>query len=154
MRAQINEESIITANAQFWDQMLNMHLHPVPLTEDFCVGAGHLLASVEFSGTWKGRIEVRLAPGLANAATAAMMMQSVDAVTEADTLDAAREIANMIAGVIKSSLPRHSVMALPESVVASEQLCIRPCPEDTLVVAFRHDSGGLLVLVFEEECGQ
>jgi len=128
-----------------------MHLSPVPLSEDFCVAAGHLLGCVSLSGTWKGHIEVRLAQGLAYAATAAMTMQPIDAVSEADALDATREIANMIAGVIKSSLPRPSIMALPESAIAAAGLCTKPSSEDTLTVAFRHDSGGLLVCVFEED---
>ena len=59
MRAQINEDAIMTANAQFWEQMLNMHLNPVPLSEDFCVAAGHLLGSVSLSGAWKnGALDV------------------------------------------------------------------------------------------------
>jgi len=150
VRAQINEESLIKANAQFWDQMLNMQLDPIPPTECFCVGTGHLLASVDLSGAWKGRVEVRLAEGLAVAATAAMMMQPTDAVTEADVLDAIREIANIVGGVIKSSLPRPCVMALPESGVAAERLCMGQGSGDSLAVAFRHASGGVMVRVWEE----
>ena len=55
--------------------------------------------------------------GLAYQATAAMMMQPLETVAEADALDATKEIANMIAGVIKSSLPRPCTMAVPESTV-------------------------------------
>jgi hypothetical protein len=83
-----------------------------------------------------------------------MLMQSPDVVSESDTLDAIREIANMIGGVIKSSLPRPCAMALPESGVAEEGLCNEPHTEATLTVAFRHATGGLLVKVREEACGQ
>lgn len=154
MRAQLNEESLVKANAQFWEQMLSMQLDRVPCAENFCVGSGHLLASVALSGAWKGRIEVRLAQELALAATAAMMMQPSDAVTEADVLDAIREIANMIGGVIKSSLPRPCAMALPESGVAAETHCVLPGSGDSLAVAFRHAAGGLMVRVWEEECAE
>jgi hypothetical protein len=61
------------------------------------VDIGHILVSVDILGTWNGRIEVRIARNLADMATAAMLMQPVEAVVEADTLDATREIVNMIA---------------------------------------------------------
>jgi chemotaxis protein CheX len=151
--AQLSEESLVKANAQFWEQMLNMSLDRIPSNENFCVGKGHLRASVSLSGMWKGRIEVRFARGLAAAATAAMTMQPADAVSEADMLDAIREIANMIGGVLKSSLPRPCMMALPESGVAEEGLCVHPESGDALAVAFRHEAGGLMVRVWEDACG-
>jgi hypothetical protein len=154
MQAQLDEASLVKANAQFWEQMLDMRLEPVPDSEVFCVGPGHLMGSVSLSGMWKGHIEVRLAGGLAQAATAAMLMQPVDTVTEADALDAIREIANIIGGVIKSSLPRPCAMALPESSVATDGLCTRPCAENALAVALRHAAGVLLLRVWEEECGK
>jgi CheY-specific phosphatase CheX len=152
MRARLNEECVVKANSQFWQQMLAMTMDTLPVTEEFCVGAGHMLASVDLSGQWKGRIEVRMAGGLAYEATAAMMMQPVETVGEADALDATKEIANMIAGVIKSSLPRPCAMTVPASAVEAEGFCGQPRTEDTLVVAFRHVTGDLVVRVWEQEC--
>jgi chemotaxis protein CheX len=151
MQAHLDEESLVRANAQFWKQMLGMQMEAVPFAEGFCVGAGHVLVSVDLSGMWNGRIEVRMAKDLANAATAAMLMQPVDAVGEADTLDATREIVNMIAGLLKSSLPQPCSMTVPESAIATEMLCSRLHADHTLTVAFRHAIGGLLVRVREEE---
>ena len=129
-----------------------MHLEPLPESEVFCVDVGHLKGYVDLSGKWKGRIEVRLAKSLAYAATAAMMMQPIEEVSEADMLDAIREIANMIAGGIKSSLPRPCAMTVPESEVANEGICTCPGAEATLSIAFQHESGSLMVRVLEEEC--
>ncbi len=98
----------------------------LPATGEFCVGAGHVLGSVNLGGVWKGRIEVRMAEGLAYQATAAMMMQPLETVAEADALDATKEIANMIAGTIKSSLPRPCTMTVPESAVEAEGFCGPP----------------------------
>jgi CheY-specific phosphatase CheX len=154
MRARLDKECVIKANSQFWEQMLAMTLSQTLIPEDFCVGAGHILGSVRLSGEWKGSIEVRLASGLAYEATAAMMMQPVDTVAEADALDAAKEIANMIAGTIKSSLPRPCAMTVPESVIESEGFCGKPQTEDSLVVTFRHAAGDLMVRVWEQECRQ
>jgi CheY-specific phosphatase CheX len=153
MRARLDEQCVIEANSQFWEQMLVMTLDSMLIAEQFCVGAGHILGSVNLSGAWKGRIEVRMARGLAFEATAAMMMQPIDTVVEADALDAVKEIANMIAGAIKSSLPRPCSMAVPESVVETERFCSQPRTEDSLSVAFRHAAGDLMVHIWEQECG-
>jgi CheY-specific phosphatase CheX len=153
MRAQVDEQCVIKANSQFWEQMLAMTLAPLSVPEEFCVGAGHMLGSVNLGGVWKGRIEVRMAEGLAYQATATMMMQPLETVGEADALDATKEIANMIAGTIKSSLPRPCTMTVPESVVEAEGFCGPATTENSLVVAFRHSSGDLMVRIWEEECG-
>jgi CheY-specific phosphatase CheX len=150
--AQLDQDCVINANSQFWEQMLAMDLDVLPVGAEFCVGAPHMLGSVTLSGVWRGRIEVRVAEGLAYEATAAMLMQPVDTVGEADTLDAIKEIANMIAGVIKSSLPRPCAMAVPESAVEAGHFRRPPRTEDALMVAFRHAAGDLMVRVWEEEC--
>ena len=150
MQAQLDEASVIKANAQFWEQMLAMSLTPVEAPGQFCLGSGHLLSLVRLSGMWTGRIEVRMASELAYQATAAMMMQPLDTVGEADALDAAKEIANMIAGVIKSSLPRPCSMTVPESEVEAGGFCDPPRTEDSLTVAFRHDTGDMMVRVVEQ----
>jgi hypothetical protein len=151
MRARIDQQCVIKANSQFWEQMLAISLLTLPAPEEFSVGAGHVLGSVDLGGVWKGRIEVRLAGGLAYVATAAMLMQPVETVGEADALDAAKEIANMIAGIIKSSLPRPCTMTVPESAVEAEGFRGPSQSEDSLVVAFRHASGDLMVRVWERE---
>jgi chemotaxis protein CheX len=151
MRTHLDEESLVRANAQFWDQMLGMQMDTVPFTENFCVGIGHVLVSVGLFGMWTGRIEIRMAMGLANVAAAAMLMQSVESVVEADTLDATREIVNMIAGLLKSSLPQPCSMTVPESGIATQELCSVLHGENTLTVAFRHQAGGLLVRVRAEK---
>jgi CheY-specific phosphatase CheX len=150
MRAQIDEQCVIKANSQFWEQMLAMTLDPMVAPSEFCVAAGHVLGSVNMGGVWKGRIEVRLAEGLAYQATAAMMMQPLETVAEADALDATKEIANMIAGTIKSSLPRPCTMTVPESAVEAEGFCGLAQTEDSLVVAFYHESGDLMVRIWEQ----
>jgi CheY-specific phosphatase CheX len=152
VRADLNKGSLVKANAQFWEQMLGMQLELAVCAEIFASSEEYLLASVGLSGAWTGRIEVGLSRGLALAATAAMTMQPEEAVTEADVLDAICEIANMIGGVIKSSLPRPCAMTLPESSVATGGQCSEPEQDDRLTVAFHHSAGALTVQVREEGC--
>ena len=153
MPPHLDEQSLVRANAQFWEQMLGMQMDTIPFAEEFCVDAGHVLVSVGLFGKWNGRIELRMAMDLATAATAAMLMQPLEAVVEADTLDATREIVNMIGGLLKSSLPQPCSMTVPESAIATERLCSLQHGENTLTVAFRHAVGGLLVRVREEKAG-
>lgn len=149
---QLDEQSVIKANSQFWEQMLAMQLEHVPLPEACSAEAGHVMGSVVLSGNWKGRIVVRLSSGLAREATAAMLMQPIETVAENDQLDATKEIANMIAGTIKSSLPRPCSMSVPEACIESEDFHSTAHGEDTLAVLFRHPAGELVVHIHEEEC--
>jgi CheY-specific phosphatase CheX len=151
MGVHVDEESVIKANAQFWEQMLAMTLEHVPVETEVCVGERHLLGYVHLSGTWNGKIEVRLTDKLALSATAAMLMMPIETVAEADTLDATKEIANMVAGTIKSALPRPCSMTVPESAVEADSLCVPGRTENTLTVAFRHADGEMMVRVWEQE---
>jgi CheY-specific phosphatase CheX len=153
MTAGVNLQCVIKANAQFWEQMLAMTVEAMPSAEEFCLDAGHMMGSVGLTGAWKGRIEVRMTGRLAYAATAAMMMQALDTVAETDALDATKEIANMIAGTIKSSLPRPCSMTVPEAAVEREGFCVRATTEETLEVVFQHAAGEMVVRVLELECG-
>jgi CheY-specific phosphatase CheX len=151
MRAGVDFDCVVKANAQFWEQMLAMSLEAVPSAREFCLGSGHMLGSVGLTGVWRGRIEVRLAGGLAYAATAAMMMQALDTVVEADALDATKEIANMIAGTIKSSLPRPCSMSVPEAAMGRDGFRAGAETAETLEVVFQHAAGEMMVRVVELE---
>jgi hypothetical protein len=55
----------------------------------------------------------------------------------------------MIAGTIKSSLPRPCTMTVPQSSVHPEEFCDVSRSEDSMVVAFSHETGELMVRVVE-----
>jgi chemotaxis protein CheX len=147
MQIELDESSIIKANSQFWEQMLAMKLDPMTTPDEFCLGSGHVLGSVSLSGAWNGCIEIRMDEGPSRQATAAMLMQPVDTVGEADALDATREITNMIAGVIKSSLPHPCAMTVPDAQVTRQRYCGATRNRDSVAVAFRHDAGEIMVSV-------
>lgn len=159
MHVAVTQESIQRANAQFWEQMLAMQLDPIAVSLGHpvaarCIGAEHVVASCVFGGVWCGRIEIRLSQGLALEATSAMLMQPVSQVQPSDTLDATREIVNMIAGTIKSALPRPCTMTVPSAKVESADFCILPRTSDSVTVFFQHASGRLLVRVWEHSTDQ
>jgi hypothetical protein len=162
MHVAVTEESIQKANALFWEQMLAMPMQPIAVqqwseapcidagTDKIrCIGAGHVVGSCDLSGVWCGRIEVRLSRGLALQATAAMLMQPAEQVQSADMLDATKEIANMVAGTLKSALPRPCAMTVPDAAVESGDFCIPPRTSDSVTVFFHHAAGELMVRVWE-----
>jgi hypothetical protein len=159
MHVAVTEESIQKANALFWEQMLAMPMHPIAQAEwdanagaakVRCIGAEHVLGSCDLSGVWCGRIEVRLSRGLAIEATAAMLMQPAEQVQPGDMLDATKEIANMIAGTLKSALPRPCTMTVPSAEMESCNFCIPSRTPDSVTVFFHHASGELMVRVWEK----
>jgi chemotaxis protein CheX len=149
MRVLLDEQCVINAIESFWLQMLAMTLDPIQSPAETLLAAGHFHAGVELSGAWLGRIEVRIAEGIAYETTASMMMQALETVKLEDALDAAREIANMIAGVIKPVLPQPCTMTIRQSSIAGEKFGGGMGDGRSLSVAFRHLSGALLVQVWE-----
>jgi hypothetical protein len=148
MHENVNELSIQRANAQFWEQMLAMRLEPIAAPDLHCFEE-QVLASCDLSGAWVGRIEIRMSRGLALVATAAMLMQPEAKVQAEDLLDAAKEIANMIAGTMKSALPRPCVMTVPEAELVSETNCGVLDTWDSVAAYFQHAEGKLMVRVLE-----
>jgi CheY-specific phosphatase CheX len=171
MQVRVTEDSIQNASAQFWEQMLAMRLEPVssidltdPVRETAeshaessqirCIGPQHVVGSCDLAGVWVGRIEVRLSRGLAIEATAAMLMQSIESVEACDTIDATKEIANMIAGTIKSALPRPCTMTVPSANVEIGDFCIPQRTRDSVTVFFQHAAGELMIRVWQEPLSQ
>ncbi|MDE3200062.1 MAG: chemotaxis protein CheX [Acidobacteriota bacterium] len=150
MWAELSEQNVIKASKQFWEQMLSMKLDPIGNGEAVRLGDRHVLGVVALSGVWNGQIEVRLSTRLAHEATAAMLMQPIEEVGDGDTLDATREIANMIAGVLKSSLPRPCAMTIPRASI--ETAAYQQRDRDLLAVPFRHAAGEMLVRIWEVDC--
>lgn len=147
---EVDEASIIKASNQFWEQMLAMKLDPMISSDEFCLASGHVLGMVSLSGAWNGRIEIRMDEGLGHEATAAMLMQPIESVADSDMIDATKEITNMIAGVVKSALPRPCAMTVPNAAVKQERYCVVMRDHHCVAVAFHHDKGNLMVSVLME----
>src|SRR5579863_7141468 len=94
MHAEVDEKCVIAANTQFWEQMLAMTVEPLALGEDFFLNRGFAEGTVGLLGAWKGTVAVCMEDGLACQATSAMLMQPRETISEADTLDAIKEISN------------------------------------------------------------
>ncbi len=157
MVARVTPDAIWNASALFWEPMLGMCVDPFPYSleaSERCIGAGHVFGKCEISGAWTGAIEVRLTTDFGRLAAAAMLMQPADAVSDDDMLDAVREIANMIAGTIKSTLPRPCRLSVPSAEIEADDFCALPRTEESVSVFFGHPAGELMVRVHEYGTGQ
>lgn len=132
----------------FWSQMLGVEMRRVEQAHSGWTEDAHIAGWCLLTGAWCGRIEVRMTHGLATMATARMLELPEAHVQEADLMDAAKEIANMIVGTIKSTLPRPCSMTVPE---ASAESGAEPLLASAGKSArFCHEHGELIVRLIEE----
>jgi len=79
-----------------------------------------ITASVGVAGAWLGMVVLR--GGLGAAAALAAEMLELDSVKPDDIQDAAGELMNIVAGNVKSFLPKPSHLALPQVVVGRAEI--------------------------------
>ena len=147
MHAKLSESKIEEANAQFWEQMLGVEMRLIAQEAADWMEASHVTDWCHLSGVWNGRIEVRMSNGLAWMATSVMLAVPEKSVQESDVVDAVKEIANMIVGTIKSTLPRPCSMTVPEAVMEARE----PGEEESVACSahFQHEAEQLMVRLLE-----
>lgn len=70
--------------------------------------------SVSIRGAWRGNVEVRLSPSLADRLAKEVLQLEAGAPNDADVRDVVGEVANMIGGNLKALLPEPCVLSLPD----------------------------------------
>lgn len=79
-----------------------------------------LLATIQISGQWMGSVVLALSPDVARGSAMSLMNISDEEVTDADLIDTAAELVNMVGGNLKSLLPGPSFLSLPAVVSGSD----------------------------------
>ena len=141
----VTEVQIEQANSQFWGQMVGVEMQRV--APSAWLDAIQVTGRCHLSGAWTGRVEVRMTHGLAKMATCAMLAVPEDSVQREDMIDAVKEIANMIAGTLKSTLPRPCAMTVPEAAVETKATYQEE--PATCSAEFLHQQGRLIVRMVE-----
>jgi chemotaxis protein CheX len=85
-------------------------------------GPLNVVASISMTGAWDGHVVVSMSDSAAHAVAAAMLDLDVDAVTDADILDAAGELVNVVGGQVKSLLPQPCQLSLPMTSRAGRKI--------------------------------
>jgi chemotaxis protein CheX len=81
-----------------------------------------VVASISMTGAWDGHVVVGMSESAAHAVAAAMLALELEDVTDADVLDAAGELVNVVGGQVKSLLPQPCQLSLPMTSRAGQKL--------------------------------
>jgi chemotaxis protein CheX len=130
------EEQLSEVTENVWSGFLNIPLHRAGESQP---AACEVAASISIEGAWNGSLTVCCSRTLANR-VAASMFGSADLGEELCS-DALGEIANIIGGNIKATLPAPSRLGLPQYHVGWS------APNTGEVVSFRSDGEPLYVLL-------
>jgi chemotaxis protein CheX len=85
-------------------------------------GPLNVVASISMTGSWDGHVVVSMSEAAALAVAAAMLALELDDVTDADILDAAGELVNVVGGQVKSILPQPCQLSLPMTSRAGRKI--------------------------------
>ena len=133
-----------------WDSLLNIPITPTEKTFK-PEGQGNTLAScIHITGAWQGSVTLYCSTDLAKKLATAMISIPEEELTFSETQDVMGEIANIIAGNIKSLLPQPSSISLPSVAITDSDLRI---PKSKLVntTTFECAQSLLLVTLSQEE---
>ncbi len=75
-----------------------------------------VLASVSITGAWHGHVVVSCSAAAARHAAGALLMMDVAEVSQQDVVDALGELANIVGGNVKSTLPSVCQISLPHVI--------------------------------------
>jgi len=83
-------------------------------------GSEAFTGCVHISGQWQGAVVVQGTPELGRLLAARFLEMSASDVSEADILDSAAELTNMIGGNIKGLVPGPSFLSIPSVTVGTD----------------------------------
>ncbi len=130
-----------------WDAMLDLPLERVEAVPQ--PAAATVTAVVVLEGDFEGAVKVSCSGALAQRIAAVMF--GGDAPSPDDIRDALGEMANMIAGNLKTALPGHARMGLPIVTVGSDYEVTIPKARLVGLTAYRSEGDCLCVSLAQED---
>lgn len=79
-----------------------------------------LEASIDISGAWEGRVQVRASQRFLRLAASRIFLKTVDEVDHQDCVDTIAELTNMLGGTVKCMLPESCSLGLPMMVLRDQ----------------------------------
>lgn len=113
------EQEIFEITEMTWQAMLGLDIQACSLPSKIDLAEEFLTGRVEISGAWNGLVVLHGSWQLANSAACVIFGTGRSEVTAQDRSDAIYELANVIAGNIKSLLPGPCQLALPQVLVTT-----------------------------------
>lgn len=109
--------------------MLGLKAEPYPMP--WVRPADMVTAAVYFAGTWHGAVLLECTPLQARTFTYLLMSIEPPATVDDDVRDALGELANMLAGNLKSVLPPGGMLSMP-SVIEGSDYSLRICGKGSI----------------------
>src|SRR5579871_5123602 len=126
-----------------------LQLNASPAESTWTPAAEGLTAAIYFAGSWKGAVLLECTRQQAFEFTHRLMSIDRPGTVNGDVRDALGELANMLAGNLKSVLPRGVDLSMP-SVVEGTDYSLRVCGESLIDrMAFTGELGVIWVTVIE-----
>ncbi len=141
-------ESIISSTIEIFESMLMMDAKAGdPLDEEVKTFRCSVSGIVGLAGTHKGMLSIHIPETVAMAITASFIGMDVDEINE-DVKDAIGELANMLAGSIKSALSENGKdiqISIPSAIHGQEYSIECLAESDWVIVPFQIPPGEFLV---------
>lgn len=99
-----------------WNTILGLEIYPSSSITAKSLGSDGLVASLQCSGEWKGIVNLSCSPRFAREAASIMFGKHQLEVNNEDVNNAIGELANVVAGNIKSMLPGECQLSLPSVI--------------------------------------
>ncbi len=124
-------EDISEIAEEIWASYLDPDgLHPLmPAEPDSVKPIREVSASVSITGSWHGHIVLNCSTQTSRHAAAALLAMDVAEVTGPDVVDAMGELANIVGGNLKSTLPAQCSISLPHVVSGADAVTAFPLAE-------------------------
>jgi len=111
--------------------------------------AGSVTAAVHFAGEWRGAVLLQLSPELACSLCARLIRTGSPLEYDDNVRDAMGELANMVAGNLKSVLPFRVALSMP-TVVEGSNYALRICGGNlATIIRFSSAHGDFLCTLVE-----
>ena len=143
-----HRETAVNITQEIFSTMLGIEARPVvpaPGGEQ----AHMVVGAIHYAGPWKGVLLLECQPLQASAFTAKLIGISPPDSVDDDVRDAIGEIANMIAGNLKTILPLETVLSAP-AVVEGSSFTLKVCGgNDSLRIEFDSSTGPFTVTLVQ-----
>lgn len=148
----LSEDQLAAITVEVWGSLVEPEsMAPVQFPDGEGEPDRWVSASVEISGAWHGAVAVSTDDaGAHRIARALLRLDPQEAVTEPDVADALGELANVVGGNVKASLPYETVLGLPR--VAEQEY--RPAGASQVCRFDLPWRGGLLTLTVWQLAGR
>ncbi len=154
MICEISREELINVVDEIFSSMAGMQLTPSPTIIHPDKQAGYIASAVQIVGDWQGAVRLDIDMELARQACAKLLGVDAADLSSEDIRDAAGELANITGGSVKALLAPTSGLSLP-TVVMGQNYEFSLLQEELIhESSFVHESGILLVSIFQKQGSQ